>query len=165
MTLNIDPSTISELEAENTRETEKRGGVLLLDDETANLYSLEKILQDDYRVLSFTNPDSALDAFKGNDIDLIITDQRMPTMLGTEFLQKSIEINPNTARIILTGYTDARDLITCINERLIIRFLVKPWTKEDVIDAVTAAFKYLDNERARDQAVRRSRPVDNNGSK
>src|SRR5690606_5202599 len=64
-------------------------------------------------------------------VDVIITDQRMPGMLGTELLARIKQVDDDNVRMILTGYTDAKDLVTSIHDGLISRYLVQPWRAAD----------------------------------
>ena len=101
--------------------------VLAVDDEPANLRMLERLFRRDYRVLTATTGQEALEILKREDVSLIITDQRMPGMTGTELLRQSLKANPQTVRIILTGYTDVDSLTEAINTTRVYKFVSKPW--------------------------------------
>ena len=101
-------------EAKKKSSENKRAKILVVDDEEGNLVSLKNLLETNYEVFVEMSPEAALEVFEDNDIDLILSDQRMPEMLGTELLEKIKEQSDDNVRIIITGYTDARDLITCI---------------------------------------------------
>lgn len=101
--------------------------ILAVDDEPANLRMLERLLRRDYRVLSATSGEEALAILNGDRVDLIITDQRMPGMSGTDLLRESMRSNPDATRIILTGFTDIEALIDAINTSRIYKFVSKPW--------------------------------------
>src|SRR6185295_6222514 len=101
--------------------------ILAVDDEPANLRMLERLLRRDYRVLTATSGEEALAMLKGETVDLIITDQRMPGMSGTDLLRESLRTNPDATRIILTGFTDVEALIDAINTSRIYKFVSKPW--------------------------------------
>jgi two-component system, sensor histidine kinase ChiS len=109
--------------------------ILLVDDEPSNLESLAMLL-DEYHILTANDGEEALSVIQATihsfSIDLIITDQRMPKMMGTEFLERSIPILPDAKRIILTGYTDISDMITAINKGQIYYFMVKPFNIEEM---------------------------------
>jgi signal transduction histidine kinase len=102
-----------------SRRNQKLGKVLLVDDEQANLDGLEAALSRSYEVFQTTDPQAAISLSRSHHIDLVITDQRMPQMLGTELLQQLCDEQPHQIRILLTGYTDAGDLIACINDGLL----------------------------------------------
>ncbi len=74
----------------------------------------------------------AIKILQKEDVALIIADQRMPAMTGTEFLEKSIAIRPHAIRMVLTGYTDIESAIQAINAGKVYRYLTKPWEDEDL---------------------------------
>lgn len=131
-----------------TRRDIKRGRILIVDDEQANLDGLEAVLDRTYEVFQTTLPHEALQLSEQHQIDLIISDQRMPKMLGTELLQELSGRDPHQIRILLTGYTDIEDLITCVNDGLLYRYLVKPWKAEELLATVAQGFDKLNTERA-----------------
>jgi response regulator RpfG family c-di-GMP phosphodiesterase len=101
--------------------------ILAVDDEPANLRMLERLLRKDYRVLTATSGEEALEILSHNSVDLILTDQRMPGMSGTELLRASLQTNPDATRIILTGFTDIESLIEAINTSQVFQYVSKPW--------------------------------------
>ena len=101
--------------------------ILVVDDEPANVRTLERLLRADYKVLTATSGSEALELLKNESVRLIITDQRMPGMTGTEMLRESMSINPDTVKIILTGYSDIEALIDAINSTQLYKYVSKPW--------------------------------------
>jgi len=89
--------------------------LLLVDDEPRVLDSLEALLASDYQVLRAQRADAAIELLLTNPIALIISDQRMPGMSGTELLARSSHVAPDTVRILLTGFTDPDALMESIN--------------------------------------------------
>jgi response regulator RpfG family c-di-GMP phosphodiesterase len=114
--------------------------LLAVDDEPANLRMLERLFRREYRVLTANNGEEALELLGREDVALIITDQRMPGMSGTELLRKTLQTRPETVRIILTGYTDVDSLTDAINTTRVYKFVSKPWDptmlEEIVRDAI-----------------------------
>jgi response regulator RpfG family c-di-GMP phosphodiesterase len=131
--------------------------ILAVDDEPANLRMLERLFRKDYRILTATNGEEALAVLKREDVSLIITDQRMPGMSGTELLRESMSTNPDTMKIILTGYTDIDALVEAINTARIHRFICKPWDptalKQVVQDAFREHEKFMQQKRLLDTLV------------
>ena len=125
--------------------------ILAVDDEPANLRMVERLLRKDYRVLTAGGGEEALEILKHEKVDLIITDQRMPGMTGTDLLRASMQTNPDATRIILTGYTDIEALIDAINTSRVYRFVSKPWDpvhlRRTVESALTEHRKQLDHKR------------------
>ena len=107
--------------------------VLLVDDEENVLKSLLRVLRrEPYRLLSAPGAAQALELLEREEVQLIVSDQRMPGMSGTEFLARARELNPDTIRIILTGFSDLKTAEDAINRVEIYRFLFKPWNDEDL---------------------------------
>ncbi|NET52467.1 MAG: response regulator, partial [Merismopedia sp. SIO2A8] len=75
------------------------------------------------------------------DFAVIISDQRMPEMKGTEFLSKTVPQFPNTIRIILTGFTDVEDLVDAINSGQVYKYITKPWDPKELKEVVSQATK------------------------
>lgn len=110
--------------------------ILVVDDEPANTRMLERILRDHYDVVTAQSGSEGLEALSVYDVALIISDQRMPGMTGVEFLKRSAEIRPNCVRIILTGYTDAADLVEALNSGVVYKYVTKPWVNTDLLQTV-----------------------------
>ena len=129
------------------KENPKLGSILLLDDEAENLFALKHLLEENFVIHTFTDPKEALNAGIIDKVDVIISDQRMPEMLGTEFLTAVKKRSDDNIRVILTGYTDINDLIDCINEGLIYRYLVKPWEPNEILSVIHQAMGMITKER------------------
>lgn len=115
--------------------------ILAVDDEPANLRMLERLFHKDYRVLTATSGENALGILQRESVSLIITDQRMPGMSGTELLKESLRTNPHTIKIILTGYTDIAALTEAINTTRVYKFVSKPWDPITLKQTVREAFR------------------------
>jgi adenylate cyclase len=110
--------------------------VLIVDDETRVLDSLEALLAMDHRVLRAERPEAALELLAREPVALVISDQRMPGMNGTELLTRCREVAPDTVRVLLTAFTDADALMQSINVANIYHFIHKPWDPTEVIHTV-----------------------------
>ncbi|HZX95360.1 MAG TPA: hybrid sensor histidine kinase/response regulator [Myxococcales bacterium] len=128
-------------------ETRSRG-VLIVDDENQNLIVLRNFLEGGYRVFEATSGAQALEVAKNAELDVVITDQRMPEMTGVELLEKLRESKPDVAGIVLTGFTDPPALISAINRARVFRFLKKPWQPDDILEAVRHASEHVHQARA-----------------
>jgi two-component system response regulator HupR/HoxA len=106
--------------------------VLLVDDEVAILESLELTLSEDYTVFAVDNGRDGVQILREEDIDLVIVDQVMPEMSGTEFLEKVIEHRPAAVRMMLTGYADINSIVRAINDGRIYRYIQKPWEPDEL---------------------------------
>ncbi len=118
-----------------------RYSILTVDDESTVLELLYQTLHLDYDVLRATNGLEAIDILHNHEVDLIITDQRMPGMRGTELLERARFLVPEVPAILLTAYTDPPDLIDALNSRQVFRFIKKPWDIDDLLQTVRTALE------------------------
>ncbi|MEA5572722.1 SpoIIE family protein phosphatase [Calothrix sp. UHCC 0171] len=110
--------------------------LMVVDDEPDNLELLYRTFRRDFQVFKASNALSAIDILeKEGEMAVIISDQRMPEMNGTEFLSLTVERFPDTIRILLTGFTDVEDLVDAINSGQVFKYITKPW-KPDRLKAV-----------------------------
>ena len=120
-------------------ETQRTGGVLLVDDEELNLKVLRSFLEEAWHVYEATSGAQALAVGAELPLDVIVADQRMPGMTGVDMLAEFRKRRPDVAGIVLTGYTDMQALESAINRANVFRFLRKPWEPSDVLQAVEQA--------------------------
>ena len=113
--------------------------ILLVDDEERILRTLTMLLRMQYQVFSTTDGHEALKIIQQEKINVLISDQRMPTMIGTELLEKAKQLSPNTVRILLTGYADVEAAMDSVNEGEIFRYINKPWGPKELRDTVADA--------------------------
>jgi GAF domain-containing protein/response regulator RpfG family c-di-GMP phosphodiesterase len=114
--------------------------ILVVDDEPDNLDLLYRTFYRDYKVLRATSGPAALDLLaQEGEVAVIISDQRMPIMSGTEFLSLTATQYPDIIRIILTGYTDVEDLVEAINAGKVFKYVTKPWEAEELKAVVRQA--------------------------
>jgi two-component system, sensor histidine kinase and response regulator len=118
--------------------------LLFLDDEIDNLDAMERLLRKRFTVFKASTPQEAFSHLDQNpDIAIIISDQRMPLITGTEFLEKSIVTHPDSIRILLTGYTDIESVIEAINKGQIYKYITKPWDPVDLQKNLENAYEKL----------------------
>jgi serine/threonine-protein kinase len=113
--------------------------LLLVDDEDRILRSLRMVFYENYDVSHTTDPNEALRILRDERVHVIICDQRMPLMNGSELLRRACEISPATMRILLTGYSDLDASIASVNEGEVFRYLLKPWDTDEITHAVAEA--------------------------
>ena len=113
--------------------------ILFVDDEERILNALKSIFRSRYHVFTATSGDQAFEFLQKFRVHLIVSDQRMPGMLGVELLRRSKELSPNTVRILLTGYSDLASIVGSINEGEVYRFINKPWNNQDIQAIVAEA--------------------------
>lgn len=111
--------------------------ILIVDDQNSILKALQRCLSSEhYNILCASNGPAALDLIANKkdeeDIFLIISDKRMPHMTGIEMFEESMEILPDTIRVIMSGYTDKELITAAINQGIVHRFISKPWNMDEL---------------------------------
>lgn len=114
--------------------------ILYVDDEVNNLISFKALLRMKYNVLTAESAKEAIKILEQNDIQIIITDQRMPEMTGVEFLETILEKHPEPVRILLTGYADLNAVVDAVNKGKIFHYLSKPWNEEELEQTIEKAY-------------------------
>jgi response regulator RpfG family c-di-GMP phosphodiesterase len=116
---------------------------------------LSRLLENLYRVLTASSGQEALEILSREEVSLVITDQRMPGMTGTELLRKIHETDPDMVAIVLTASPDAETLVEALGSSGASRYINKPWKRDTILDAVSICIqkheRNLENKRALDQ--------------
>lgn len=117
--------------------------LLLVDDEPGVLSALKRLLRrENYRILTASSGEEGLALLAEHEVGVILTDQRMPGMSGTEFLARARSMHPRAVRMVLSGYTGLESVTEAINRGEVFKFLTKPWEEKELLDAVREAFRY-----------------------
>ncbi len=107
--------------------------VLAVDDEKSILSSLRRSLRKEpYKLFTAESGAEGLEILAANEIQMVVSDQRMPNMSGTEFLSQVKDLYPDTVRVVLSGYAEAEAIVDSINRGAVFRFIGKPWEDEDL---------------------------------
>ena len=121
--------------------------LMVVDDEPDNLDLLYRTFRRDFRVYKAESGPGALELLDvEGEMAVIISDQRMPQMNGTEFLGRTVDRFPDTIRILLTGYTDVEDLVDAINSGQVFKYITKPWQPGElkaVVQQAAETYKVL----------------------
>ncbi len=112
--------------------------ILCVDDEPFILNSIERIFDEEFEIFKATSGADGLRLLGEHDFDVIISDQRMPGMTGTEFLEQARDKAPRAIRILLTGYADLEAVRSAVNEGEVYRYITKPWNNKDLRHVVYA---------------------------
>jgi two-component system probable response regulator PhcQ len=133
-----------------------RARLLLVDDEPNILSALTRVFaHEPYKIEAFTDPTAALARAQRAAFDLVLSDYRMPEVDGVSFLTIFRSLQPDCARLILSGYADIDALLGSINDAWIFRFLCKPWHDGELRAVVAQALAHravlLENRRLADQ--------------
>lgn len=112
--------------------------VLIVDDESHVLHSLLRLFRrESFSVFCADSGQKGLEMLAGlNNVALIISDQRMPGMNGTEFLQRSQVVSPDSVRMLLTGFSDIHNTVAAMNEGGATRYIAKPWQDDELLQTV-----------------------------
>ncbi|MES2320453.1 MAG: EAL domain-containing protein [Pseudomonadota bacterium] len=151
------------LPAEPESTESSRQTLLLVDNDVNVLSSLHRLFRrDGYRILTALSPAEGFELLALHQVQVIVCDQRMPIMSGTEFLSKVKEMYPETIRIILSGYTGLEAVLDSINRGAIYRFYTKPWDDTQLRDNIRLAFHHywLMNGARDERRIARNAPVD-----
>jgi DNA-binding NtrC family response regulator len=111
----------------------------LVDDEPELLFSLEGLLRREFDLHTAHSGSEALAALRRGPIHVVMTDQRMPGMTGSELMARVRTEFPNVVRIIFTGYADIKAVIDAINHGGLYRYLTKPWDPDELVEVLRAA--------------------------
>lgn len=137
-------------------EAKHRHKILIVDDDESIILSLKRCIGNSYHVDYFTSPLAALNSAKHTAYDLVISDQRMPSMDGIELLSKIKHLQPHCIPIILSGLQDPKILLKAINQAHIYHYLCKPWVNIELLNLIEEALdfgcKQAENLRLADKA-------------
>ncbi len=117
--------------------------ILCVDDEENVLKALRRLFMDeDYDIITASSGEDGLDELDKNpDIQVVISDYRMPGMNGVDFLKEVYGRRPETIRIVLSGYADTAAIVSAINEGQIYKFIPKPWNDDDLRVTIAKALE------------------------
>ena len=120
----------------------KRYKILLVDDELDNLANFIFAFELDYNLTTASSAAEALDILKREEIAVVISDQRMPEVSGTELLSRIKESHPKVVRILITAYSDIEAAIEAINQGHVYRYIHKDLAMKDIETIIKQAIKY-----------------------
>ncbi len=106
--------------------------ILYVDDEDSNLRIFRTGFKREYDITVVNSAQEGLELLRKEKFAIIITDQKMPQMTGTQFLKEVNDLYPNTIRVILTGFSDIGAVIDAINQGNVFKYIPKPWNKAEM---------------------------------
>lgn len=115
--------------------------MLVVDDDPGVLESQADLLRKECRVYATSDVNKAMALLADHDVALVLTDQRMPGMTGTELLAHAADLSPSTVRMLITAYSDIEAVIQAINTGHVFYYFTKPWNPEQLVKAVRAAIE------------------------
>ncbi|MDQ8205298.1 hybrid sensor histidine kinase/response regulator [Pelagicoccus sp. SDUM812003] len=128
--------------------------ILYVDDENANLNAFRNTFRREYNILTAETAEQGLLLLQKENVDLILSDQRMPGMSGVEFFKRAIETHPEPNRILITAYTDFDAIESAINEAAIFKYVKKPWDPDTFKEVIDKALELYDLRRRNAELTR-----------
>jgi len=130
-------------------ETEMKQRIMIVDDEINILNAMKRLISYSLRIHGdetvavevFSDPDQALKRLQEVHFGVIISDYKMPKMSGVDFLAAARAIQPDSFRMILSGYADLNAIIAAINIAGIQRFAAKPWVDHELISVISEGLR------------------------
>ncbi len=139
--------------------------IALIDDEPEILNALKRLLrQRDWIILTCNDAANAHNELRHHRLDLIISDYRMPGIDGVSLLNRFKQSHPDALRIVLSGQVDLEGVVSAVNHSEVYRFILKPWSNEDLLITLENALRYremaLENQRLAETVRRQQRELE-----
>ena len=127
--------------------------LLVVDDEPYILATLAALLNPEFEVITADSGEAAQKHFGIRDIDLILTDQKMPRMSGVQLLEWVRQHHPKTVRLLMTGFAELEEAVEAINRGQVFRYLFKPWRAEELLETLHNAARTFMLERSHEHLL------------
>lgn len=130
--------------------------VLYVDDEEKSLKLFARAFGETFRILTASNAKTGLQLLEehGDEVGVLMTDQRMPGEKGVWLLEKAYQLQPRLIRILVTAYTDMDAAIAAVNSGAIYRYVTKPWDPLELDHTLKRGLEFFAIQRERDQLVK-----------
>jgi diguanylate cyclase (GGDEF)-like protein len=135
----------------------KKCSLLVVDDESYILPPLAALLANDFEVLTADSGDAAQRLLSARDIDIVLSDQKMPRMTGVQLLEWVRHHAPRTVRLLMTGYAEHEDAVEAINRGQVYYYLIKPWRIEELLQILRNAAEKFHLERRQEDLLEQLR--------
>jgi diguanylate cyclase (GGDEF)-like protein len=139
--------------------TQPKCSLLVVDDEPYILSTLAALLTNEFEVLTCDSVDAAKKLLEEREIDILLSDQRMPGVGGVHLLEWIRERNPRTVRLLMTGHAELEEAIDAINKSQIARYIFKPWRTEELLETLRAAAHTFNLERSHERLLEELRKL------
>src|SRR5437870_2964582 len=127
--------------------------LLIVDDDPHILHILAALLKDEFEVLTAASAEAARRLLARRDIDLILTDQRMPHMTGEQLLEWVRQNHPRTVRLLMTGFADIEEAADAVNHGGIFGYIFKPWQLDELWRILREAARTSQGERSQQRLL------------
>lgn len=115
--------------------------VLYVDDEVINLELFKINFRNDFDVVVADSAAKGLEILQREEINVIVSDLKMPHMNGIDFIERIKKQNPHKVCILLTAFLESEVMLRAINEELVYRYIMKPWKKDELREIISSAFR------------------------
>ncbi len=133
--------------------------MLVVDDEPSILDTLKLFLSPEFEVLTADSAESAQSVFGNHQVDIVLSDQKMPRTCGVQLLEWVKQNSPRTIRLMMTGFADLDETIDAINKGQVFRFMLKPWNSENLLDMLRTSAKTFTLEQRNNQLLHELREL------
>jgi signal transduction histidine kinase len=127
--------------------------LLVVDDEPDLVQSVKDLLRFDFKVLGATRATEGMKIMNGQEVQIVMSDQRMPEMSGVEFLAQMREKHPDTVRLLFTAYADLGAVIDAINQGNVYSYISKPWQPDELRKILKLALEYYNQQADRRRLI------------
>src|SRR5947208_593166 len=127
--------------------------LLVVDDEPYILSTLSALLREEFEVITAESAEAAQTLFATRDIDILLSDQKMPRMTGVQLLEWVRQNHPKTVRLLMTGFAELEEAVEAINRGQVYRYLFKPWRSEELLQILRDACRTHQLERHNEQLL------------
>jgi signal transduction histidine kinase len=134
-------------------ETSAKEPILYVDDENENLQGFKFLMRNDFNVFLASSAREGMEILKHNEIKVVLSDQRMPEISGTEFLERVLIELPEIIRIIITAYCDSETILQSINQGKVFHFISKPWSNNELKNIIKRAIEAFNLKREKTELV------------
>ncbi len=115
--------------------------ILYIDDDAENLRTFKLLFEDRFDIITGHSAEEGLELLRNWEVQLIISDQKMPGISGIEFFKQTLSIAPEVSRMIVSGYAEIDLVLEAINQGNIHRYLTKPWLEEEMLNAIESSLE------------------------
>jgi diguanylate cyclase len=133
--------------------TKYKCSVLVVDDEPYILATLAALLVTEFEVLTADSAEAAQKILEQRDVDIILSDQRMPRTNGVQLLEWVRTRAPKSIRLLMTGFAELEEAVEAINRGQVFRYIFKPWRAEELVDTLRSAGRTVMLERSNEQLL------------
>ena len=127
---------------------------LYVDDDTTQLSLMAKTLCHEYRVLTASSPERALEMLKDTDVHVIMVDYMMPEMTGIDLVEKAREIRPESIYVVISAYSDREYILDAIKRGHVFDYMLKPWRRSELVKVIEDAFAVYHERQVKAETLR-----------